>query len=46
MNKKERIEKIKANEEKIREITVKRNETMREILKLYEIERGNKKWVN
>ena len=42
MNNKERIEKIKANEKKIREITAKRNETMREIIKMYEIERGNK----
>ena len=44
MNNQERIEKIKANEKKIAEITAKRNETMNKILKLYEkeIERGNK----
>ena len=42
MNNQERIEKIKANEEKIREITVKRNEIMNKIMKLYENERGNK----
>ena len=42
MNDKERIEKIKANEKKIAELRVKRNETMRQILKLYEKERGNK----
>ena len=42
MSKKEIINKIKANEEKIREITIKRNETMNKILKLYEIERRNK----
>ena len=43
-NKKEIINKIKANEKKIAEITAKRNETMNKILKLYEkeIERGNK----
>ena len=42
MNDKERIEKIKANKKKIAEITKQRNETMRQILKLYEKERGNK----
>ena len=41
-NKKEIINKIKANENKIAEITVKRDLIMREILKLYENERGNK----
>ena len=44
MNNKERIiNKIKANEKKINELRMKRNETMNKILKLYEIERGNKK---
>ena len=42
-NKKEIINKIKDNEKKIAEITAKRNETMNKIMKLYEIERGNKK---
>ena len=42
MSKKEIINKIRANENKIAEITAKRNETMRQILKLYENERGNK----
>ena len=44
MSNKERINKIKANEKKIEEIIVKRNETMKKIMKLYEkeIERGNK----
>ena len=46
MNNKERIQKIKANEKKIAELTKQRNQTMREIMKLYEIkinenERGN-----
>ena len=43
MNNKERFEKIKSNEKRIEELTKQRNETMKEILKLYEIERGNKK---
>ena len=42
MTNQERINKIRANEKKIAEITAKRNETMRQILKLYEKERGNK----
>lgn len=46
MNNKERFEKIKSNEKRIEELTKQRNETMKEILKLYEIERGNKKWLN
>ena len=44
MSNKERIiNKIKSNDKKIAEITAKRNETMRQILKLYENERGNNK---
>ena len=42
-NKKDIINKIKTNEKKIAELTAKRNFTMKQILKLYEIERGNKK---
>ena len=36
MDNKERIEKIKENEEKIAELTKQRNETMYQILRLYE----------
>ena len=48
MNNKERINKIKANDRKIAELIIKRNETMGQIMKLYEMkikenERGNKK---
>ena len=47
-NKKEIIQKIKANEKKIAETRVKRDAVMREILKLYkyEVERGNNKWMS
>ena len=46
MSNKERINKIKSNEKRIAELTKQRNQTMREIMKLYEIkinenERGN-----
>ena len=34
------INKIKANEERINELIVKRNETMKQILKLYENKRN------
>ena len=35
MDNKERIEKIKENEEKIAELTKQRNETMRELFRIY-----------
>ena len=39
MNNKERFEKIKSNEKRIEELTKQRNETMRKLMKLYEIEK-------
>ena len=44
MNKKEIIQKIRANEKKINELRMKRSETMGQILKLYEEKKkGNDK---
>ena len=43
MTNQERLQLIKANENKIAEIRVKRNEIMKQILKLYEKERRKKK---
>ena len=47
MTNQERLQLIKANEERINELRMKRSETMGQILKLYEMkikenERGNK----